>query len=432
MSVVDVGVSREGLAALLNQVRKRTESLAGPLSAEDQTVQSMPDCSPTKWHRAHTTWFFETFVLGTYVEDYRPVDERYNYLFNSYYVAAGPRYSRHERGNLTRPGCDEIGRYRSQIDQRLETLLERCSESDFAEIANLVILGLNHEEQHQELLLADAKHMLSFGLGDTAYHKQPKPAAGVASPMSWVDYGGGLVEVGHSGDSFHFDNELPRHQTFLQPYQLADRLVTVGEWLDFVEDGGYRRPEMWLSDGWVQRERRGWEMPLYWSKNDAGDYQVHSMYGTTPLEESEPVAHISFYEADAFASWAGKRLPTEAEWEHAAAAESRAVHGNFMESGVFHPTSAPQSAEKAKQLDSDGLSQQFGDCWEWTASPYRPYPGYRIPDGAIGEYNGKFMINTMVLKGGCAFTPEKHIRSTYRNFYHPHTRWHLSGLRLAN
>ena len=277
----------------------------------------MPDCSPTKWHRAHTSWFFENFILQCFIDDYAPVDQRYSYLFNSYYVAAGPRYARGQRGLLTRPGSDEIGRYRSAIDNRMEELLAGCSEANLARIAELTVLGVNHEEQHQELLLADAKHMLSFGLGDTAYLQQPKPAAQDPGPVQWLDVAGGVVDIGSNNGSFCFDNELPRHQALLHPFQLASRLVTTGEWLEFMDDGGYRRPDLWLSDGWVERERNGWESPLYWSNEDGGDFQVHSMYGLTPLDTNEPVAHISFYEADAFATWAGKRLPTEFEWEHA-------------------------------------------------------------------------------------------------------------------
>ncbi len=431
MGVIDVGHTRDGLVTLLKKVRKRTESLAGPLSAEDQTAQSMPDCSPTKWHRAHTTWFFETFVLSDHVDGYMPVDERFSYLFNSYYVAAGPRYNRDDRGKLTRPGSEEVGRYRTEVDARLEHLVQTSSDETLTKIAPLVVLGLNHEEQHQELLLADAKHLLSFGLGDVAYLKQPKPAAGEASPLEWLDFDGGLVEVGHTGESFRFDNEQPRHQTYIPPFQMAHRLVTSGEWLAFIDDGGYERPELWLSDGWAQRQRFGWDLPLYWSVDVDHSYQLHSMYGTAALDEGEPVAHISFYEADAYARWAGKRLPTEFEWEYAVS-QAPTVDGNFLESGLVHPLVSSQDVT-AKHADQRGrLSQHFGDCWEWTASPYRPYPGYEVPEGAIGEYNGKFMINTMVLKGGCAFTPEKHMRATYRNFYHPHTRWHLSGLRLAN
>jgi ergothioneine biosynthesis protein EgtB len=440
VTTLDVSFQFDALETRLLGCRRRTEALAAPLSAEDQTVQSMPDTSPTKWHRAHTTWFFETFLLGPHLPGYEPFDERFGYLFNSYYDAVGARHPRPERGMVTRPGVSEIADYRRHVDTALVDLLEVIDRDDDpavrADVAALLELGINHEQQHQELLLMDIKHVLANNAYGPGYAPDDLRRAEDPGPAAWLAIDGGQVDVGleAGGDGFRFDNEEPRHQALLSPYRLADRMVTCGEWLAFIADGGYENPQLWLSDGWYTRLAEGWEAPLYWYPNDDGSWSVHTLRGRRPVDPHEPVCHLSFYEADAFATWAGARLPTEAEWELASnqlprrdgtllpvgAADRLPAHDDAL-----HPVAAgPAEAGTVRQL--------VGDCWEWTGSPYRPYPGYQRPEGAIGEYNGKFMINTMVLRGGCAFTPEDHIRATYRNFFHPNTRWHLSGVRLAS
>ena len=371
-------------------VRKLTEQLAAPLSAEDQTVQSMPDASPTKWHLAHTTWFFETFVLRPYAQSYRAFDPTYEYLFNSYYEAVGPRHPRPQRGMITRPGVAEVLAYRRYVTDAMTGLLAVGDNR----IAPLVELGLHHEQQHQELLLMDAKHLLAQNPLKPAYQTIIAPKA-KARPLAWREFEGGLVEIGHDGAGFAFDNEGPRHRVWLEPFALAARPVNCGEYLAFMEDGGYRRPEFWLSAGWDSVCQRGWQAPLYWERDGEG-WQVFTLSGMTAIDPNQPVCHVSGYEAAAYAKWAGKRLPREQEWETGA-----------------------------------GAVEDIGQVWEWTASPYVAYPGYREPAGAIGEYNGKFMANQMVLRGGCAATPPGHVRTTYRNFFPPDARWMFGGLRLA-
>jgi ergothioneine biosynthesis protein EgtB len=417
-----VEVDRDDLDRRYREVRARTERLAQPLSAEDQTVQTMPDVSPTKWHRAHVTWFFETFVLSGHEPGFAKFDDSYWYLFNSYYESVGERYPRPDRGLITRPGVEDVRRYRSTVDERVRALLTSLPEPVLAGVRPVVELGFHHEQQHQELLLMDIKHVLSHNPLAPVY-LPAKLATATPTPMGWVDVPGGLVEVGYAGDGFHFDNEGPRHRVFLEPYRLADRLVTNGEWLEFMADGGYRRHELWLSEGWHLSRAQGWRAPLYWISDGDSWYQ-HTLGGTRPVDPDEPVCHVSFYEAEAYASWAGARLPSEAEWEHAAVLSGREVAGNFADSGAYHPVPAGPP--------DGGLRQLYGDCWEWTSSAYHPYPGYRPPAGAIGEYNGKFMANQMVLRGGCAFTPPDHARPTYRNFFPHHSRWMLSGVRLAD
>ncbi|MEM9131095.1 MAG: ergothioneine biosynthesis protein EgtB [Actinomycetota bacterium] len=422
----------------LFETRDITEALGAPLSEADQTVQSMPDCSPTKWHRAHTTWFFETFVLGPHLAGYEPFDENYSYLFNSYYEQVGERYPRPRRGLVTRPGIEGIARYRRHVDDALHRLLDDADAETAAELAPLIELGINHEQQHQELLLMDIKNALTANLFDTAYDQRPHEPVGEVGPVGWHRLEGGTVSVGlepvapEETGSFRFDNEEPRHDVLVPSFELADRLVTCGEWLAFMEAGGYDEPTLWLSDGWYTRLSEEWQAPLYWSRSDDG-WWIHTLTGSRPVDPNEPVCHISFYEADAYANWAGARLPTEFEWEHAALT-ARSTTGALLASDAIDGMSAVDSS----RLHPDGagrpsgaLRQLIGDCWEWTGSPYRPYPGFSAPEGAIGEYNGKFMINTMVLRGGCALTPAGHERPTYRNFFHPHTRWHLSGVRLA-
>jgi ergothioneine biosynthesis protein EgtB len=408
------------LIARYDEVRSFTERLASPLSPEDQTVQSMPDVSPTKWHRAHVTWFFETFVLADVVPGFAPYQDTYWFLFNSYYESVGPRYSRPHRGLISRPGAHEVGDYRADVDSRMRDALDSLDAGTLEKVAPVVELGFHHEQQHQELLLMDIKHVLSVNPLQPAYAGTPAPLSEPDS-LGWVDVEGGLVEIGHDGNGFRFDNEEPAHRVWLEPYRLADRLVTNGEWLEFVADGGYSRHDLWLSDGWAKVQAEEWRAPLYWVELD-GVWFEHTLHGTFPVNPGLPVSHLSFYEADAFATWAGKRLPTEFEWEHAARALP--VAGNLADTETFHPRAAGAA--------DGGLRQMYGDCWEWTASAYLPYPGFHPAAGAIGEYNGKFMSGQMVLRGGCALTPADHARATYRNFFPPAARWALSGLRLAD
>lgn len=403
-----------------DEVRAYTETLAAPLSPEDQTVQSMPDVSPTKWHRAHVTWFFETFVLADNEPEFTPFQDKYWFLFNSYYEGIGPRYSRPDRGLISRPGAHDVGVYRSNVDNRMRDLLTGLDEGTLAKLASTIELGFHHEQQHQELLLMDIKHVLSLNPLQPAYAGTPAEESR-PDAMGWVEVDGGLVEVGHEGDGFCFDNELPRHEQWLRPFRIADRLVTNGEWLEFMADGGYRRHEFWLSDGWAKIQAEGWAAPFYWTEVD-GVWFEHTLHGTWPVNPGLPVSHVSFYEADAYATWAGKRLPSEAEWEHAARGSD--VAGNLANSTSWHPEAAGPA--------TGGLRQLFGDCWEWTSSAYHAYPGFHPPAGAIGEYNGKFMSNQMVLRGGCALTPAGHARASYRNFFPHQSRWALSGVRLAD
>jgi ergothioneine biosynthesis protein EgtB len=408
MTVGDLSITDRFVAT-----RSLTESLASPLSAEDQTVQSMPDVSPTKWHRAHTTWFFETFLLIPGLHGYRPFHPDFGFLFNSYYEGVGARYPRNDRGLLSRPGIEEIAEYRSHVDGAMTTLLAGpTAESS----AGLVELGIQHEQQHQELLLMDIKHVLSRNPMLPGYDAVRMPAPIDPPEATWTGYPEGTYDVGHPGQGFCFDNELPRHRTYLEGFALSDHLVTCGEWLAFMEDDGYRRPELWLSDGWATVQAEGWEHPLYWSRLDTC-WQEFTLGGPTPLNPGQPVCHLSYYEADAFARWAGARLPTEAEWE--VAASGRTVQGRFLDQTKLHPAA-----------DSGGPSL-FGNVWQWTSSAYSPYPGFEPAPGAVGEYNGKFMVNQYVLRGGSCVTPPDHIRASYRNFFPPSARWAFSGLRLA-
>ncbi|MBN2622072.1 MAG: ergothioneine biosynthesis protein EgtB [Acidimicrobiales bacterium] len=402
------------LGARYRQVRRFTEELAAPLSAEDQTVQTMPDVSPTKWHRAHTTWFFETFVLGPHVPGYDEVDPAYGFLFNSYYEGVGPRHARPQRGFLTRPGIAEIAEYRRAVDDAMGALLDT---GVTPEVAALVELGLHHEQQHQELLLMDIKHVLASNPLRPSYAEADgPPARAEPSPSGddWIAHPGGVVAVGHDGDGFAFDNEGPRHETLLQPFALRAGLVTNGEWLEFIDDGGYRDPALWMSDGWGAVQSREWQAPEYWIRDSFG-WTVQTLAGARPVDPDEPVVHVSWYEADAFARWAGCRLPSEAEWEAVAADRAPAAPDGGTWS--LHPRA--------------GGEQWCTEVWQWTASPYAPYPGYQPAAGAVGEYNGKFMVNQQVLRGGACITPPRHTRLTYRNFYYPGSRWPFTGLRLA-
>lgn len=418
MSLPTVAVELSLLARRYREVRDRTEWLCAPLSAEDQTAQSMPDASPAKWHRAHTTWFFETFVLKPCHAGYRPLDERYGYLFNSYYNAVGPQYFRPHRGLVTRPGVVAVGEYRAHVDRAMTDLLAGHAPLHAEVPVGVVELGLNHEEQHQELILTDIKHLLAHNPTWPVYRERVAGyTAETAASLGWRDYGEGVREVGHAGRGFAFDNEGPRHKVFLAAFALASRPVTVGEYVGFIADGGYQRPELWLSDGWRTVRERMWEAPMYWL-TDGAERRAFTLAGSLPLDLAEPVCHVSYYEADAFARWAGARLPTEAEWEVAAAEQP--VVGNFLESGRCHP--APVGVAPASA---------YGDVWVWTQSAYLPYPGFRPVGGAIGEYNAKFMSGQMVLRGGSCATPGAHIRATYRNFFPPDARWQFSGIRLA-
>jgi ergothioneine biosynthesis protein EgtB len=395
--------------------RSLTESLASPLSAEDQTVQSMPDVSPTKWHRAHTTWFFETFLLIPSLGGYRPFDPDYGYLFNSYYEGVGARHPRNDRGLLSRPGVERIAEYRAYVDESMATLLEGTTSPA---VAALVELGIQHEQQHQELLLMDIKHVLSINPLLPAYDavRLPKPTPSPSG--TWTEHAESTHQIGHGGPGFCFDNELPRHRVFNGAFALADQAVTSGDWLAFIDDGGYRRPELWLSDGWAMVQAGQWEHPIYWLPVDGG-WQEFTLGGPSPINPAQPVCHLSYYEADAYAHWAGARLPTEAEWE--VAAGGRPEQGHFLDQTKLHPT--PVSA--------DADATPFGNVWQWTSSAYSPYPGFAPASGAVGEYNGKFMVNQYVLRGGSCVTPPDHIRASYRNFFPPSARWAFAGLRLA-
>jgi len=397
-------------------VRDLTEALAAPLSAEDQTVQSMPDASPTKWHRAHTTWFFDEFVLQPHHRAYEPFDPAFRFLFNSYYEAVGPRHPRAARGVVSRPGTEEVGAFRTHVDAAIVELLDT---DPSPEVLALVELGCNHEQQHQELLLMDIKHALAQNRIDPVY-RPSRHVAGPAAERRWIGHQGGKLVVGHDGDGFAYDNEGPAHPVWLEPFELASRAVTNGEVLAFIEDGGYARSDLWLSDGWATVQAEGWQAPLYWRAEDAG-WSVFTLGGRLPVDPHEPACHLSYYEADAIARWFGARLPTEAEWEAVASAQEPV--GNLLDVEVLHPRPTSAGGPEVGQL--------FGDVWEWTGSAYLPYPGFQPAPGAVGEYNGKFMVSQHVLRGGACVTPPGHVRSTYRNFFPPSARWAFSGVRLA-
>jgi len=413
------------LAADFCRVRQQSLQLCLPLTPEDMMVQSSADASPAKWHLAHTTWFFETFLLREFVPAYRPFHPDFLWLFNSYYNAVSTQPEKKLRSSFSRPTAEEILAYRHFVDAAMEDL---AGANNLPEAAReRIVLGLNHEQQHQELLLTDIKHAFWSNPLHPVYVEGSIPASRNVAPLQWVDFPGGMVETGFAGDSFCFDNETPRHTVFVEPYRLASRPVTCAEYLAFMEDGGYRRPELWLSEGWTTVQNERWEAPLYWRRNpDDNQWQVFTLHGLLPLDDllATPVCHISYLEADAFARWSGKRLPTEAEWE--AAASPLPVSGHLLENGTLHPTAASQSNAASQ------LQQVFGDVWEWTASAYLSYPGFRPLPGALGEYNGKFMCNQMVLRGGSVATPASHIRASYRNFFPPATRWQFSGVRLAD
>ncbi|MDH2241982.1 ergothioneine biosynthesis protein EgtB [Pseudomonas sp. GD03909] len=403
------------------QVRATSEAICTPLQVEDYVIQSTPEVSPPKWHLAHVSWFFETFLLLPYLPGYRRLNEAYDYLFNSYYQTHGLPFPRARRGVLSRPGVDEIYRYRRHVDQAMGELLSNPPREQAGEIVRRVGLGLQHEQQHQELLLMDIKHILAQNPMHPVYRDdlaRPQPSS--PERPRWHEFAGGVQHIGHAGSEFAFDCETPRHRQFVEDFQLAERLVSNGEYLSFIADGGYARPELWLSDGWDLIQQAGWNAPLYWLRED-GAWHEMTLGGLRTLDLEAPVCHVSYYEADAYARWAGARLPSEAEWEVAAA--DQPLRGNFLESDYLQPVAAPAGHHGPQQL--------FGDVWEWTASAYLPYPGFRPLEGSLGEYNGKFMSGQMVLRGGCCATPESHVRVTYRNFFQPAMRWQFAGLRLA-
>jgi ergothioneine biosynthesis protein EgtB len=421
MSTTIESMAGPRIAERFRSVRQRTMELCKPLTPEDMMVQSCPEASPAKWHLAHTAWFFESFVLKVFRPGYKLFNEDFPWLFNSYYRSFAEFPEKRLRASFSRPGLEEVLRYRSYVDEHMERLLEEVQDP---ELLSRVELGVNHEEQHQELMLTDVLHAFYTNPLRPAYLEEALAAegGGAAEPLRYVEFAGGLLDVGFSGNGFCYDNELPRHRVWLEPYSLANRLVTNGEYAEFIADGGYTRSELWLSAGWDVLEQNRWKAPLYWNEVDSG-WRIFTLRGEKRLEElnDAPVSQVSYFEADAYARWAGKRLPTESEWE--VAADGKAVSGNLMDSGRLRPARAEIGAEQVGQL--------WGDCWEWTASAYLGYPGFEPLAGSLGEYNGKFMSGQMVLRGGSCATPQAHIRSSYRNFFQPETRWQFSGIRLA-
>lgn len=411
---------RTELAEAYQAVRSRSTAICAPLAVEDYVVQSMADVSPPKWHLAHVSWFFENFLLQPFLPGYRPFHPAYGYLFNSYYETVGRFFPRQQRGLLSRPTVDDVYRYREHVDRNMRELLDTAPAAQRQELASRVTLGLNHEQQHQELLITDVKHGFALNPLRPAY-RQPQGAlpTGTARPLRWSEQPAGVYEIGHEGNAFAFDNEAPRHRVYLNAFRIADRPVTNGEFLEFMESGGYEHPALWLSQGWQNVREHGWQAPLYWEEIE-GSWWMMTLTGMAPVNPHEPVCHVSYFEADAYARWAGKRLPMEAEWE--VAARIHPVTGNFFDSGHLHPVPAPDSATAV---------QFYGDVWEWTQSSYSPYPAYQPTAGALGEYNGKFMCGQYVLRGGSCASPAGHLRPTYRNFFYPADRWQFSGIRLA-
>ena len=448
------------LLSRFHEVRSFTDALCHDLAPEDCVVQSMPDVSPTKWHLAHTTWFFETFILKKWIAGYRSENEQYAYLFNSYYNAAGDMHRRDLRGLISRPTVEETHRYRSAIDTHIDNLVSDADPNVLVEIEPILILGIHHEQQHQELLITDIKHVFAQNPLHPVFRGRarppgaPQPDGSASRPCQFIDFDEATIDIGHDGNGFSYDNEGPRHRALILPFALANRPVTNGEYIAFIEDNGYTRSEFWLSLGWMTVNEQRWQGPLYWSKHD-GIWWNFTLSGFRPVDRNEPVTHISYFEADAFANWSGARLPTEFEWERASATID--IEGNFVESEMFHPLpSLPHSARASLPAGESGapradfavqsspagrggreapgegqLYQMYGDVWEWTRSSYSPYPGYRAEPGALGEYNGKFMCNQYVLRGGSCATSRTHIRRTYRNFFQPEKRWQFTGIRLA-
>lgn len=409
--------TREQLINRYIQIRSESEQICSFLENDDYQVQSIVQTSPPKWHLAHVSWLFENFVLSRFSKDYQTFDPAFDYIFNSYYYTHGEMHPRRQRGLLSRPTLDEVFRYRAYVDDHAKRLINTIETERWEDLSFYITLGLHHEQQHQELMLMDVKHNFSMNPIQPAYRDDLSIPQGEATSLDWVSLSGGIKSIGHQGENFAYDNETPRHEVLLGDFKIANRLVTNGEYLEFIKDDGYNRPELWLSDGWALLQEGGCQHPLYWSRNGS-DWSQYTLGGVRELSLLEPVCHVNYYEADAFARWAGKRLPLEAEMELALA--QRPIQGNFRESDLLHP--APATAD----------GQWHGDLWTWTASPYSAYPGFKPLAGSIGEYNGKFMSNQMVLRGGSCVTPADHVRTTYRNFFYPNERWAFTGIRLAD
>ncbi|MBP1154885.1 MULTISPECIES: ergothioneine biosynthesis protein EgtB [unclassified Paenibacillus] len=413
--------SADRLKAYFSEIRTFTEKIVEPLKTEDFIIQAVEDVSPAKWHLAHTTWFFEAFVLAPHDSSYQVFHPQYDYLFNSYYITHGTPFDRSSRGLLSRPTVHEVMKYRHYVDERLLQFLDQAEEALFLKVYPMIEVGLHHEQQHQELLFMDMKYNFSVNPFKPVYLQKQTIESKKAPELKWMDIDEELSFIGHEGEGFSFDNERPRHKIWLHPYRLASRPVTNGEFMAFIEDGGYDQPSCWLSEGWATMKERNWKHPLYWEKCH-GVWHQYTLHGLDTIHPDEPVCHVSYYEADAYARWTGNRLPTEAEWEHAFQDQER--NGNFAESEQYHPNTD-------YRVGSKGFSKGYGDVWEWTMSPYSPYPGNKPYDGTLGEYNAKFMCNQIVLRGGSCVTPETHIRPTYRNFFAPDKRWQFGGIRLA-
>ena len=416
-------LSRKHLIKRFKAVRDFTVHLTKPLEIEDFVVQAMENTSPTKWHLAHVSWFFETFVLKEAFGDYESHHPQYAYIFNSYYLQTGRPHARSKRGFLSRPSVRKVFEYREYINDEILSFLEDATDDQLSKFGPVVEVGIHHEQQHQELMLTDLKYLFGQNPLHPVYNDRNLPeeeASAEVEEIEWVPFGEGVYWIGNGNQEFTYDNEHPRHRRFLEAYELSDRLITNGEFISFIEDSGYQRSELWLDEGWATIQKENWNAPLYWQKKD-GEWHYFTLSGLRKVNPAEPVTHISYYEADAFARWTGNRLPTEAEWE--VAAGDLPYKGNFVESGYYHPSPL--------QYESQGMKQMFGDVWEWTSSSYDPYPGYRPLPGALGEYNGKFMCSQYVLRGGSCATSESHIRQTYRNFFYPDARWQFNGIRLA-
>ncbi|MEX0722450.1 MAG: ergothioneine biosynthesis protein EgtB [Gracilimonas sp.] len=411
---------RDDLIDHFKTVRSFTEKITEPLEIEDYVVQVTENASPAKWHLAHTTWFFETFLLEKEVKDYDPVHPQYSYLFNSYYLQTGVPHCRARRGNISRPTVKQVFEYRKSINEHVIDLIRSATEEQYKKWAPIIEIGIHHEQQHQELLMTDLKYMFAQNPLNIAYKKVDRPRVESIPELSWSSFKEGVFEVGHKGDGFGYDNEFPRHKTYIHDFELANRLVTNGEYIEFIESGAYGEPQWWLDEGFSTIRDEGWQAPLHWQRKE-GEWCQFTLSGMEKVDPNEPVAHVSYFEADAYARWKGFRLPTEQEWE--VATESLKVEGNFVDAGYLHPA--------ALQTEEEGLQQMFGEVWQWTQSSYAPYPGYKPLPGALGEYNGKFMCNQYVLRGGSCATSKLHFRKTYRNFFHTNERWQFTGIRLA-
>lgn len=419
-SVSSKRLSREYLLEQFQKIRAFTHYLVEPLETEDFVIQPMESASPAKWHLAHTSWFFETFVLGKFDPTFESMHPQYAYFFNSYYLQTGVPFTRAKRGLLSRPTVAEVFEYRAYVNEQVQKFIDDCDEATWHEAAKVLEIGNHHEQQHQELILTDLKYLLAQNPLLPSYRELQKNKREQPKTLSWVSFDEGIVEIGNKGNEFTYDNEHPRHQTFVQQFELANRLITNGEYLEFMNEGGYERSELWLDEGWSTVQQEDWNAPLYWFKRD-GNWMNFTLSGARIVDKNEPVTHVSYFEADAFARWKGCRLPTEQEWEHACGDQE--ISGNFVDDDHFHPV--PIGSKNGK------LSQMYGDVWEWTMSSYSPYPNYKPLPGALGEYNGKFMANQYVLRGGSCATSKSHIRKTYRNFFHANARWQFSGIRLA-